>query len=474
MSAEALAPPATPDSFIRRSLGTASTRLLDLPSRYGLHLLIAARLTINDVGAFYIVFAVMTLASGFGRLGIDRALTREVAAALGLDKPQTARRIVRRVYLVTLAQSGAISAVLALLARPIALHILHKPDMTLPLMLGALTILPQNLGQAAAGALAGLNRVALSQMIYQWLWPGLFCMTALAMPLNVTRALLVIAAALCLNATIGTVLMLRVLPVRHPEKTSIVIPPLFHLGLSLFSLELVQLLLSSAPSFVLGIVASTVEVGRYAVAWRIVLALNLLVSAMGAIASPQFARAAAQGDHGLMRKVASNSVGLTLALSGFPVVLLALNPAFFLSRFGPAYVPASPALRVLLIGQFVMILCTTVPELLGMTGHAKSLMRINVVCMAVLLLGLAAFSPHFGAAGAAAATAITMIANAIGVSFAARRDLGIIPLADSYRDARAAIQRALRPATPAEMPLATRIDALTGSAEPGIDNSPML
>src|ERR1700755_2026070 len=98
------------EGFLKRTLATTSTRLLDLPTRYGLHLLVAARLPIDQVGAFYIVFSVMTLASGFGRLGVDRAMTREVAAALGRDLPGTARRIVRRGFMLSLLNSGAITA----------------------------------------------------------------------------------------------------------------------------------------------------------------------------------------------------------------------------------------------------------------------------------------------------------------------------------------------------------------------------
>ena len=65
------------------SLVTTGTRLIDLPFRYGMHLLIALRLPLDQVGAFYIVFGTITFAAGLGRLGIDRALTREMAHEFG-------------------------------------------------------------------------------------------------------------------------------------------------------------------------------------------------------------------------------------------------------------------------------------------------------------------------------------------------------------------------------------------------------
>ena len=70
---------------------TTATRLIDIPCRYGMHLMIALRLPLDQVGAFYIVFGTMSLASGLGRLGVDRALTREMARALAHGDTATAR-----------------------------------------------------------------------------------------------------------------------------------------------------------------------------------------------------------------------------------------------------------------------------------------------------------------------------------------------------------------------------------------------
>ena len=437
-----------PASFISRSLVTTGTRLLDLPSRYGLHLLIAARLSIAEVGAFYIVFSVMTLAAGFGRLGVDRALTREVAGALGHNAPGIARKAIKRAFVVTLAQSGSIAALLALAATPIADMVLHKPALALPLMLGALTIVPQDISTTAAGALAGLGHVATSQMIYSWLWPAMFCGAALVVHLDVPRTLLLICASLVVNAFVGLGLMLRVLPPRPPQSAEVTggMGSLFGVGISFFSLELIQLSISSAPSFALGMVASTIDVGRYALAWRIVLVLNILVSAIGAMASPQFARASALGDREMLDHLAAQAVGLTLTLSCIPIVLLAANPVFFLTLFGPGYAPAAPILRILLAGQSAMVLCAAMPELLGMAGCARSLMKINLVSLTLLLALLAIFTPRFGSTGAASATAVTMILNSIAVAVAARRHLGVNPLASLYSELRRIIFTFWKPA----------------------------
>jgi O-antigen/teichoic acid export membrane protein len=425
--------------FVARSLATTGTRLLDLPSRYGLHLLIAARLSIADVGAFYIVFSVMTLVAGFGRLGVDRALTREVAGALGRNAPATARAAVRRAFVVTAAQSVLVAGLLAAAAIPVAGLVLHKPWLAIPFLLGALTIVPQNLSTTAAGALAGLGRVASSQMIYSWLWPALFCGVALVLPLTVARTLLLIGGSLLLNALVGIGLMFSALP-KVPNDAEKARPgPYFRIGISFFSLELIQLAMASAPPFVLGMVASTAEVGRYALAWRIVLVLNILVSAMAAIASPQFARFYAVNDRRELQRSAAQAVGLTVGLSLVPLLLLAIKPVFFLGLFGRGYDAAATTLRILLAGQAALVLCTAMPELLGMAGCARVLFKINTAALATLMVSLALLTPRFGAIGAATATAATMLLNAVAVTFAVKRHLGFVPLVSVYKETRSRV-----------------------------------
>jgi O-antigen/teichoic acid export membrane protein len=183
-----------------------------------------------------------------------------------------------------------------------------------------------------------------------------------------------------------------------------------------------------------------------------VLLLNLLVSAMAAVASPQFARAYAIFDHATLRRVARQAVGISTALSALPVILLAANPVFFLGRFGAAYAPAAPALRILLMGQTTLILCAAVPELLGMTGHAKTLLKINIASLIVLLAGLAVFTPRFGAAGAAMGAALAMVVSAVAVSYAAKRYFNLIPLVTVFQDGRDQLRRTLRPATASDTP----------------------
>ncbi|MEO0034936.1 MAG: hypothetical protein RLZZ501_959, partial [Pseudomonadota bacterium] len=148
-----------PRGLLRAAVPALASRLLDLPSRYGFHLLVAAGLGMVAAGDFYIVFSLMVALAGLGRLGLDRALTREVAIALAAERPGQARRLVGRALGLVGLLSGGLTLALALAAEPLARLVLHRPELAEPLALGALAILPQNLSTVAAGGLAGLRRI---------------------------------------------------------------------------------------------------------------------------------------------------------------------------------------------------------------------------------------------------------------------------------------------------------------------------
>ncbi len=435
--------------FVGRSLAGTSIRLIDVPSRYGFHLIVAVSLGVIEAGSFYIVFSAMMLVAGLGRLGIDRSLTRVVARALANEQPGAARRAILRAFRLGTVMSLVTIVAMAAAAGPLADRVLHKPDLAWPLAISSLTILPLTIGIVAAGALSGLNRIILSQMIYTWLWPAIFCVPALLVPIHLVSAVLLVAAAVSVSAVIGIVLTLRYLPAATPDEPPAEPDALVSTGLSLFTSELIQLLLSYAPAFVLGILSTDAAVGRYALAWRMALGVNLLVTTIGFFAAPRFAALYARADMAGLKRMAAQSIAMSAALSVVPTLIALVVAAPLLGLFGPGYAEAATTLRILLLGQMFAIATTATTELLGMTGFARTLRHVNLLSLVVLGAGLAALSPPFGSEGAALATAITIAVNGIATTIGVRRHLGFWPQAALIDQALAFIRRRAQPAASA-------------------------
>ncbi|WP_155803353.1 lipopolysaccharide biosynthesis protein [Bordetella sp. FB-8] len=438
-------PPAQNRSMIRGALASLSVRLLDLPSRYGFHLLVAVALGVVDTGRFYIVYSMTVALAGFGRLGLDMALTRQIAMDMASDRPAAVRPVIRRGLILVLVASTCVSVLLAAGASLFAVHVLKKSELAVPLALGALTLIPQNLGAALAGALAGLQRVSRSQMIYSWLWPAIFCVAAiplsLAHLLTVNNTLILTAASFAVAALVGAVLLQRALPEARAEQPATGVPALLKPGLSFFSLEVTKLLLTSAPAIVLGIVATDRDAGLFALTWRMALAINMLISGVAGMAVPRFAELYTRGNAQALEKNAAQAIGLVVCLALPAAALLLIFPTHLLALFGHGYDQGAATLRLLTIGQFVAACFTAMPEMLGMTSHMNALYRINIATLAVLLVGLAGLAPLYGSAGAALATLLALAVNGTASAWMARRLLGVAPHAWLWREALGHLRR---------------------------------
>ena len=421
---------------LRRQFGaqavTIGVRLIDMPLRYGMHVLIALKMTLDQMGAFYIAFGTMMLVSGFGRIGVDRALIREMAQQIGQGDSNGARAtFFRGLWLMTLLTAGT-TAAFAALAWPIAHYVMHKPAMVLPFLFGALAIVPQNFANLCGGALGGLQRITQSMIVYTWAWPAGFCAALVLFHLDAAGALLAVAGAMGLACVVAVVMLWRAFPARVAP--SLDVGPgepsrnLLRIGMSLFSWEAVNLAISGAPPFVLGALSTTAAVALYAIAWRVVLVVYMFISSVGSLVAPRFARHFALGEMAELEAEAARGMVLSLALAAVPIALLTFAAGPMLGLFGPHFVPAVWTLRILIIGQCAATLTATTPELLGMTGYDRSLLRINAVALVVLMGGLVLACPHLGAQGAALATSATMVVTALATTQVARRCLGFTPL----------------------------------------------
>lgn len=441
MSPEPPSPPAGRGAFVAAAVATLGTRAIDLPTRYGFHLLVAGKLGVAGAGAFYIVFGVLTLGAGLGRLGIDRAMTREVAAAMAMGEHARARAVIWRgmglIGIFSLAAGGA----LALAAPIVAGNLFGDLALRMPIILAGVTLMPLCLGAGLAGVLAGLHKVEQSQMIYSWAWPALFCGMAVFTHMDLARAFALLLAATGLVLALAMVLVWRQLPAAG-EARAAAAPRLIGLGWALFTTEIVQIAMAALPALVLGLVASQAQVGAFAMAWRLALALNLLVVALAAMAAPRYAAAHARADHAALASTATSALALTFILGTVPLVVLAACAPWLLGLFGEGFADGALAMRILLGGQVLLMLAATTPEMLGMAGLERAMQRVNLLAMLAyvpLLLGLGSIS---GAVGAATAMVASALITAAGSTIVCWRHLGFVPLVRLVVVAGARVRRA--------------------------------
>ena len=416
---------------LRGSLAGIVMRMVDVPARYGFHYLMALKLGVYQAGLFYLAFSALNLLCGFGRVGLDYAMTRDIAAGQATGNVTLLGRIARKGFGLVFALSLVTTLACLAFAHPLAEYVFEQPKLSVPFRLLALTILPVNLFVAAAGVLAGLKQVVRSQLLYGPLWPALWCLAALCFDFTIKGAIDLLIGAQLTTAVVGIILMTRALPrgaLSRSDPADRQPVRLFGLGWSLFMAETVQLLISTAPILLLGHFEQPDAVGLFAIANRLTMIVTVVVYGVASIASSKFAELNRLGDRERLTQTVRMVALVVIVLTVPLLAIMVAVPEFVMGLVGQAFREGAPLMRILAVGYIFSALFAAMPILLGMSGHERDLRNINYVALACLLLSGLTLIPFWGSNGAALATAITVVLNSLLSAYAVHRRLGINPL----------------------------------------------
>ena len=401
-------------------------RGVEVVGKLGLYIIAARLLGAHDAGLFFLCLTWIGLASTMARLGLERAITRHIAAELAIGQGRAAGRDLRT-GLVGTGLAATLAAVAAFALAGPASHLLFgAPDLETPLRLSALVLLPQTLTITIGSALAGLKRGIAAQFVQNALWPVLMLAALLAGGSSLDSLILALAGAWTLSVAVGLAFLARdrrrfvdhAMPADAPSAgaPAEVLPSLWHTALPLFVVELVQVSLASLPVLALGVFVDAASVGAFSVANRISMLIWVVVISIGTFAAPNYAELHRRGE--TSRLLAMNrGVMLTVAALGLPMVsVMMIVPELLLDLVGQGFGSAATALRILAAGQMIHCLLACQDILLAMTGHGRTLRRLNLMQLAACILLGAVLIPLFGMTGAAVVTALTIAQGAIGTT----------------------------------------------------------
>lgn len=397
-------------------------RGVEVAGKLGLYIVAARSLGAHDAGLFFLCLTWVGLASTVARLGLERAITRHLAAELAVGRGRAAGRDLRTALLWTGAAAAVAALITAAVAGPAAHLLFGAPDLEAPLRLSAAALVPQTLTITVGYALAGMKRGVAAQFVQNALWPVLTLAALLAGVATVEGILLTLAAVLALSFLVGLALLARDRGrfTDGPATHDAALPSLWRTAMPLFVVELVQVSLASLPVLALGVFVDAASVGAFSVANRISMLIWVIIISIGTFASPAYAELHRRGEMERLRSM-NRRVMLTVAALGSPLVLAMMAaPETLLTLVGPGFGIAATALVILAAGQLVNCLMACQDILLAMTGQGQALRRLNLLQLASCVVLGAVLIPPLGMTGAALVTALTVAQGAIGTTWKAR------------------------------------------------------
>ena len=161
-----------PHSLLRY-LGALAARGTEVVGKFGLYVLAAREMGAYESGLFFLCLTWVNLASTAARLGLERAMSRHVAAELAVGNTAAAKRVVR-VGLSWTALSSVVGCIATIaLAKLVSIYVFHQPGLVEPLRIAAIVLPTQSLAFALGFTLIGLGRSVTGQMVQSALPPVL-------------------------------------------------------------------------------------------------------------------------------------------------------------------------------------------------------------------------------------------------------------------------------------------------------------
>ena len=415
-----------------RSGAVLAIRVLGAGLGFAFNVALARVLGAQGLGIFHLSLTFTLIASVVGRMGMDAAMLKFGATSHAAQDWHRLAALHRMGMGIAAVCCGIVAASTFVAADWVAATVYSDPAIAHPLRLMSLALLPFSLLSLYGELLKAGQHQALSSLIQGAALPitSLLLLFLFADRITGPGA----ASGLYLASTLVVCVAAFALWRRSVPQTGVAatrpisVSELLATSMPMYGSALADVVMTFSDVLILGLFASSADVGVYTAAARTALLTRFLLLATSSVAAPRFAALHAADDKDGIAKLAVRATILT-TLSTLPLLVLFLMfPERILSVFGAQFEAGASVLIVLAIGQFVNAATGPVGYLLNMSGLHRIEGRI-AVAGAVMTVGFCfALIPGWGLLGAAAANAIaTAACNLMRVCFAKSR-LGILML----------------------------------------------
>jgi O-antigen/teichoic acid export membrane protein len=414
-------------AFLLKNIGTVLS--------FGFNIVLGRLLGAHGSGLYYLALSFTSVAVMISRFGLDNTLVRFSAAHASKEEWSAVKGLYYRAMAVSSFVAVLVSVVTWFLAPVLAVRAFSQPELTPLIQLMSLSIFPTSLLTLYAQLLTGVKKTSQAVAV-QLVLPQAATMlvTLLAAPVwGLTGAVWAYTAGALVTAVISFIWW-RQATFNHMKD----VLPAFEMrdmlrsSLPLFWQSLFLLVPKWASTWMLGIWASSADVGIFSVATRTAFMISFILVAVNSASSPRFAEMYSKGDLKGVGRLARDTA-LIMALFSAPILLfLLIFPGWVMSWYGPEFRSGGLALAILALGQYINTSSGSVQRVLMMCGYENLMRNVAAFCAVLVLLLNVLLIPPYGVLGAAIASAVTLSVQNILVAILVKQKMGIWTLPFVY------------------------------------------
>jgi O-antigen/teichoic acid export membrane protein len=415
---------------IGKSGAAFSLRVTGAGMGFIFNVVLARLLGAEGAGIYYLALAITGIGALISTVGIPDALLRFIAAHAAHGEWDKVAGVYRLGVKISTAAAVVCTALLIGVAPWLCESVFADPALTGPLRIMALAVLPMTLITLHGMALKSLKRVITGTVVEGFgisliSLPLLF---ALGRFMGVDGAVLAYVLAAFVMLLAGVHFWRRATPHLKGLPGSFKTRLLMVTSVPMLWIDAMDVAVQQSGILLLGVWASTEEVGIYGAVARLVIVMTFVFSTVKSVVSPRFAELYARDDQRAI-SVLARSTSMFLVLFALPVVVpLIVVPGWVLSLFGPGFAAGGAALAIFAVGHFIRVALSPSGYLLMMTGHEKLLRNTVVACGGLNVALSIILIPRYGMIGAASSTAFTFALMGVIATVLVRWKLSMLVL----------------------------------------------
>lgn len=392
--------------------------------------LITRLLPADAVGAYFLCISLTMIAVHFAQFGLDRAVVRLVAEAMGHGRTGLARGIVATVMRVGSVGAVTVAIVLVIGVRTLASTISNSPLLPTVMWFVAVWLMIKTIEGLLAESFRGFHDIRMATISTNttsnivmlvilsavfWLWGR-----------SSLKALLFFS----ISASVVNLLLAAMVMKNKLDKLDALVYPgirkVMTMGAPLLVTNLMIFIFGQADIWIIGAFRPTEEVAIYGAAVRLVQIVMLPAGIINAILPPIISEMYSLGNV----KQLENTIRVTSAIAAIPAACVFLALVFASDSvlgliYGDFYRNGGMLLILISAGQLVNVWAGSGILVLMMTGNQMPLMKIVTVFGAMLVIAGIPVVEHYGSTGMAFVTGLTTAGQALASLFYIRYKTGM-------------------------------------------------
>ena len=374
------------------------------------NLVLARALGAEGAGLYFLALTVTTIATVFGRMGLDNTLLRFTAANASVNDWSAVKGVYMKGMKLALIASFLSAVIVFVFASVLADKVFQKPELVVPMRWMSLAVVPMTFVILHAQVLKGLKRIRDSFIVFGVGVPAISLVGLLILreSYGVNGAVWAYGIGAILTMLLGVILWHVSTPQLRKASGDFRANDLLQSSIPLFWVASLNMLINWTATFALGIWGTGEDVGIFSMASRTAMLTSLILTSVNSISAPKFAELYKKKEMAALGTTARNTAKLMTLIASPLLLLFLIAPQWVMGMFGDEFQKGGILLSILAIGQFVNVATGSVGYLLMMSGKEK-LMRNNVALIAAMSILLnAVLVPIYGALGAVIATAVCL------------------------------------------------------------------